>query len=124
MAAGVYAASEGLKTLVIEREAHGGQAQTSSQIENYLGFPHGLSRDDLARRGLEQVRRLGAEVVVARNVEQINSHDLTIQLDGGTSLRTKSIILAIGGTWRKLKADNVEDFVGRGITYGASHLHA
>jgi len=124
LAAGVYAASEGLKTLVVEREAPGGQAQTSSRIENYLGFPHGLSGDDLAHRGLEQVRRLGAELVVARSVEQINSHDLTMQLDGGTVVKTKSIILAIGGTWRKLKADNVEEFVGRGITYGANHLHA
>lgn len=124
LAAGVYAASEGLKTLVVEREAPGGQAQTSSRIENYLGFPHGLSGDDLARRGLEQVRRLGAELVVARSVDQINSDDLTIHLDGGTEVKTKSIILANGGTWRKLKADNVEEFVGRGITYGASHLHA
>jgi thioredoxin reductase (NADPH) len=124
LAAAVYGASEGLRTLVIEREAPGGQAETSSRIENYLGFPTGVSGDELARRALQQALRLGAEVMVTRTVTGINPVTKLITLDGGDSVRARSIILATGVSWRRLSAPGFERLLGKGVFYGASRSEA
>src|SRR4029077_18355387 len=96
LAAAVYGASEGLRTLVIEREAPGGQAGTSSRIENYLGFPNGVSGDELATRALQQARRLGAEILVTRSVAHIDPARREILLDGDEAVPTSTFILATG----------------------------
>lgn len=96
LAAAVYGASEGLRTLVVEREAPGGQAGTSSRIENYLGFPSGVSGDELASRALQQARRLGAEILVTRTITRLDSATHQVHLDGGDVLRAPTIILACG----------------------------
>ena len=107
LAAAVYGASEGLRTLVIEREAPGGQAGTSSRIENYLGFPNGVSGDELASRALQQARRLGAEIVVTRRVESMDPATREVTLDGGERVRAHSVILATGVSWRRLVIDRL-----------------
>jgi thioredoxin reductase (NADPH) len=124
LAAAVYGASEGLRTLVIEREAPGGQAGTSSRIENYLGFPNGVSGDELSSRALQQARRLGAEIVVTRHVEGLDSATREITLDGGERVRAHSIILATGVSWRRLVIDGFDSLIGKGIYYGASRSEA
>lgn len=120
LAAAVYGASEGLTTLIIEREAPGGQAGTSSKIENYRGFPGGVSGDELARRALQQARRLGAENLVTRAVTRIDPGTRQIFLDGGESIRARTIILATGVEWRHLGVDGVDRLIGKGIYYGAA----
>src|SRR5262249_56226434 len=102
LAAAVYGASEGLRTLVIEREAPGGQAGTSSSIENYLGFPSGVSGQELANRALQQARRLGAEILVTRAITRIDAETRQVHLDGGDGLRARTVILARGVAWRQL----------------------
>jgi thioredoxin reductase (NADPH) len=126
LAAAVYGASEGLRTILIEREAPGGQAGTSSRIENYLGFPTGVSGDDLAHRALEQARRFGAEVVVTRNVEALAIDDdcRILTLDGGARVRARAVVLATGVAWRRLDVAGVDRFVGRGVYYGAARTEA
>jgi thioredoxin reductase (NADPH) len=124
LTAAVNAASEGLQTGLIESFAPGGQAGTSTRIENYTGFPFGVSGDELARRALQQAKRLGAEIVVTRRVEGIDPADLTVRLDGGDVLRTRSIILATGVEWRRLEVDSVDRFVGSGVYYGAARSDA
>lgn len=126
LAAAVYGASEGLRTLLVEREATGGQAGTSTRIENYLGFPSGVSGDDLAARAGEQAARLGAEIVVTRGIESIGpsagSHVVT--LDGGRSLTASAVILASGVSYRALQADGLDAFAGVGVFYGAARTEA
>ena len=124
LAAAVYGASEGLKTVVVEREAPGGQAGTSSRIDNYLGFPAGVSGDDLASRALQQARRLGAEILVTRSILRIDPDTRQVHLDGGDVLRAKTIILACGVSWRRLADDGFEQLAGRGVSYGASRSEA
>jgi thioredoxin reductase (NADPH) len=124
LAAGVYGASEGLSSIVIEREAPGGQAGTSSRIENYLGFPSGVSGDELASRALQQARRLGAEILVTRTITKIDAAAHQVHLDGGDVLRARTIILACGVTWRKLDIEGFEQFAGKGISYGAARSEA
>jgi thioredoxin reductase (NADPH) len=124
LTAAVNAASEGLQTGLIESFAPGGQAGTSTRIENYTGFPFGVSGDELARRALQQAKRLGAEIVVTRRVEGIDPADLTVRLDGGDVLRTRSIVLATGVEWRRLEVDSVDRFVGSGVYYGAARSDA
>ena len=124
LAAAVYGASEGLRTLVLEREAPGGQAGTSSRIENYLGFPNGVSGDELASRALQQARRLGAEILVTRSVERIDVAARQIHLDGGDAVHARTIILATGVTWRRLAIDGFDRFIGKGIYYGAARSEA
>lgn len=124
LAATMYGASEGLSTVLIEREAPGGQAGTSSRIENYLGFPTGVSGDELASRALQQAKRLGGEVVVTRRVERIDSHARTVVLDGDEVLHARTIILATGVTWRQLRVDNLDRLVGKGVYYGAARSEA
>jgi thioredoxin reductase (NADPH) len=124
LAAAVYGASEGLRTLVIEREAPGGQAGTSSRIENYLGFPNGVSGDELGSRALQQARRLGAEIVVTRRVEGMDPATREVTLDGGERVRAHSVILATGVSWRRLVIDGFEPLIGKGIYYGAARSEA
>jgi thioredoxin reductase (NADPH) len=128
LAAAVYGASEGLRTVIFEREAPGGQAGTSSRIENYLGFPTGLSGDELGKRAHQQATRFGAEIVVARNVERLEpgapGKPHTIHLDGGASLRAGAVVIATGVTWRKLDVPGLDDFGGRGVYYGAARTEA
>jgi thioredoxin reductase (NADPH) len=124
LAAAVYGASEGLRTIAIEREAPGGQAGTSSRIENYLGFPSGVSGDDLSSRALQQARRLGAEILVTRSITRIDPATHQVHLDGGDVLRTPTIILACGVAWRKLAIDGFDRLAGAGVFYGAARSEA
>ena len=124
LTAAVNSASEGLTTALIESFAPGGQAGTSTRIENYTGFPYGVSGDDLASRALQQAKRLGAEIVVTRRVESIDPAEMTVTLDGGDVIRTRSIILAAGVEWRRLPVDSVDRFVGSGVYYGAARSDA
>jgi thioredoxin reductase (NADPH) len=124
LAAAVYGASEGLRTIVVEREAPGGQAGTSSRIENYLGFPSGVSGDELASRALQQARRLGAEILVTRSITRIDAASRELHLDGGDVLRARTIILACGVTWRQLAIEGFDRLVGKGISYGAARSEA
>ena len=124
LAAAVYGASEGLQTLVVEREAPGGQAGTSSRIENYLGFPSGVSGDELASRALQQARRLGAEILVTRAITRIDPGARAVHLDGGDVVRSRTIILACGVSWRRLDIDGFERLAGKGISYGAVRSEA
>jgi thioredoxin reductase (NADPH) len=124
LAAAVYGASEGLSTVVVEREAPGGQAGTSSRIENYLGFPSGVSGDELASRALQQARRLGAEILVTRSVSRVDVEGRNVHLDGGDLVHARTIILATGVTWRRLAIDGFDRFIGKGIYYGASRSEA
>lgn len=124
LAAAVYGASEGLSALVVEREAPGGQAGTSSRIENYLGFPHGVSGDELASRALQQARRLGAEILVTRNIERIDLDTRCIHMDGGDVVQARSLILATGVSWRRLQIEGFDRLIGKGIYYGAARSEA
>jgi thioredoxin reductase (NADPH) len=124
LAAAVYGASEGLSTLVVECEAPGGQAETSSRIENYLGFPSGISGDELASRALRQARRLGAEILITRKTCAIDPVTRTVTLDGGDEVRARTIILAIGVNWRRIALEGFERLIGKGIYYGAARSEA
>ncbi|MFN8422114.1 MAG: FAD-dependent oxidoreductase [Anaerolineae bacterium] len=124
LAAAVYGASEGLRTIVVEREAPGGQAGTSTRIENYLGFPTGVSGDELAQRALQQARRLGAEILVTRDVVGIDTDTRTVLLDGGETLRAATIILATGVSWRRLPIEGFDRLLGKGVYYGAARSDA
>jgi thioredoxin reductase (NADPH) len=124
LAAAVYGASEGLQTIVVEREAPGGQAGTSSRIENYLGFPSGVSGDELASRALQQGRRLGAEILVTRSIVRIDAATRHVHLDGGDVLRARTIILACGVSWRRLSTEGFDRLAGKGIFYGAARSEA
>src|ERR687894_3066633 len=124
LAAAVYGASEGLSTIIIEREAPGGQAGTSSRIENYLGFPSGVSGDELASRALQQARRLGAEILVTRDVTRIDAPARQVPLDGGDVLTGQTITLACGVSWRHLPIEGFDRLVGSGVSYGAARSEA
>jgi thioredoxin reductase (NADPH) len=119
LAAAVYGASEGLQTIVVEREAPGGQAGTSSRIENYLGFPGGVPGEELTSRALRQARKFNAEILVTRSIERIDAERRQVHLDGGDVLRARSIILACGVSWRRLAIEGFDRFAGNGIFYGA-----
>lgn len=126
LAASVYGASEGLKTLLVERLSPGGQAGTSSRIENYLGFPNGLSGSDLTRRAITQATRLGAEVLLPRSVREICQKDgyKKVMLDNGEEINTHAIVITTGVDYRKLETRGVPDFTGAGIYYGAAMTEA
>ncbi len=124
LAAAVYGASEGLRTLVVEREAPGGQAETSSRIENYLGFPTGVSGEELSRRALQQASRLGAEIMVTRTAVGLDPQSKLVTLDGGEPVRARSIILATGVSWRRVATEGFDRLLGKGVYYGASRSEA
>jgi thioredoxin reductase (NADPH) len=122
LACALYCSTEGLKTVLIEREAPGGQAGLSSRIENYLGFPSGLSGADLARRGVAQVRRFGTELVApARAVKlEVDGDYRVVTLDNGRRLTAHSVVIATGVQWRRLGVPGLEDLTGAGVYYGAA----
>jgi thioredoxin reductase (NADPH) len=126
LAAAVYGASEGLKTIMVEREAPGGQAGQSSRIENYLGFPAGLSGSDLTRRATDQARRLGAELLTLQDAAGLNVEGAgrIVELTGGGSLSTSSVIVASGVSYRQLDAPGFAELTGQGIYYGAALTEA
>ena len=126
LAAAVYGASEGLRTAVLERHAPGGQAGMSSRIENYLGFPSGLSGDDLARRALTQAQRFGAELLLTHEVVGLNVHEgsVGVRLSDGSEVGALSLIVASGVTYRRLDVPGVETLTGRGVYYGAAAVDA
>jgi len=126
LAAGVYGGSEGLKTLLVEKRAPGGQAGTSSRIENYLGFPTGLSGADLSRRAITQATRFGVEFLAPQEVVDIRIQDgyKIITLADGSEVNTMSIIITTGVDYRKLPAKGIENFTGAGIYYGAASTEA
>jgi thioredoxin reductase (NADPH) len=126
LAAAVYAASEGLNVLVLETNAPGGQAGLSSRIENYLGFPTGISGRELAGRAFVQAQKFGAKIIVARTASaiQCEREPFEIKLESGSRVRGRSIILANGVTYRTLNLHNREKFEGAGIYYAATSLEA
>jgi thioredoxin reductase (NADPH) len=126
LAASVYGASEGLKTLLIERKSPGGQAGTSSRIENYLGFPTGLSGSDLTRRALTQASRFGTEFLTPQSVKEITFKDgyKMITMDDDTTVTTRAIVITTGVDYRKLDTPGISSFTGAGVYYGAATTEA
>jgi thioredoxin reductase (NADPH) len=126
LAASVYGSSEGLKTLLIEKKAPGGQAGTSSRIENYLGFPAGLSGADLTRRAITQSARFGTDFLSPQAVKEIKLKDnyKTIILDDGTEVITKAVVITTGVDYRQLNTPGIDKFTGAGIYYGAAMTEA
>ncbi len=126
LAAAVYAASEGLSTVVIEGVAPGGQAGTSSKIENYLGFPTGVTGQGLANRALSQAQKFGTRFLVSRHVTSINQVDGIhhVKLAGGATVRSRAVVIATGAAYRKLSLENYERFEGQGIQYAATPMEA
>ncbi len=126
LAAAVYGASEGLKTLMIEREAPGGQAGTSSLIENYLGFPKGVSGSQLAQLAVEQAEKFNVEILAPQEVVGMRVQDpyRILTLKDGTEIKAYSVVLATGVTWRKLNLPGMENLTGAGVYYGAAITEA
>ncbi|WP_103668845.1 FAD-dependent oxidoreductase [Pseudanabaena sp. BC1403] len=126
LAAAVYGASEGLRTVMIEKEAPGGQAGTSSRIENYLGFPVGLSGSDLARRGVTQAKRFGVEILTPLEATgiRIENNYRIITLSNGSEISCHALILAMGVAWRRLDVKGIDQFTGSGVYYGAAQTEA
>jgi len=126
LAAAVYGASEGLKTVVVERDAPGGQAGLSSRIENYLGFPSGLSGTDLARRAVAQARRFGTEILAPQEVTNVRSEGpyRIVTLADGSELSCHAMMIATGVQWRKLNVPGMERLQGAGVYYGAGSTEA
>jgi thioredoxin reductase (NADPH) len=126
LAAAVYGASEGLEVLLIERSAIGGQAACSSRIENYPGFPTGISGDDLGARAFKQAVHFGADIVITREVQQILpfAGGYCLEMDDGMKVQTRSIVLATGVQWRKLDVPGLKPLIGRGVLYGAARAEA
>jgi len=126
LAAAVYGASEGLRTVMVEREAPGGQAGQSSRIENYLGFPAGLSGSDLARRATDQARRLGAELLTIKDATalRVEGAGRIVELSGGGALSASCVIVASGVSYRQLDAPGFTACTGSGIYYGAALTEA
>lgn len=126
LSAAVYAASEGLDVLVIEQVAPGGQAGSSSRIENYLGFPMGLSGEELAARALTQAEKFGAQVMIAREASKLSCGRRihTLNLDDGTCVAARTVVLATGAAYRRLAIDNLRQFEGEGVYYAATHMEA
>jgi thioredoxin reductase (NADPH) len=126
LAASVYAASEGLRTLVIEKSAPGGQAGSSSRIENYLGFPIGISGQELATRSIAQAQKFGAQIIVAQSVVHIDTsrQPFKVILESGLKFSTRAIVIATGAQYARLPVEDAETFAGRGVYYNATHMEA
>jgi thioredoxin reductase (NADPH) len=126
LAAAVYAASEGLRVVAIESVAPGGQAGTTSMIENYLGFPQGISGGELATRAAAQARRFGAEVLLARRLSDItrDGRGYVAGLSDGATVRSRSMLLASGVDWRRLDVPGIDELLGSGVYYGAGPSEA
>ncbi|HET7062299.1 MAG TPA: NAD(P)/FAD-dependent oxidoreductase [Nitrosospira sp.] len=123
MAAAVYGASEGLNTLVLEQTAPGGQAGGTSKIENYLGFPTGVSGEELADRAVLQARRFGAEISTPSRVTTLEFDEAypVLHLDNGERVFARCLLIATGADYRKLDVENREKFDGAGVYYSATH---
>jgi thioredoxin reductase (NADPH) len=126
LAAAVYGASEGLDVLVLESDSPGGQAGTSSKIENYLGFPTGISGQELAGRAYTQAQKFGAQVLIAKNAKGLacDRRPYAVEIDNGERVAARTIIIATGAQYRKLQLENLSHFEGAGVYYGATHLEA
>ena len=126
LAAAVYAASEGLDALVVETKAPGGQAGTSSKIENYLGFPMGVSGQELTNRATAQAQKFGAKMMIASSVTRVNcgQQPYQVQLDDGRTISAKTIIIASGAQYNKPRIDNLAKFESLGVYYGATFLES
>jgi thioredoxin reductase (NADPH) len=126
LAAAVYAASEGLDVLVIEAESPGGQAGSSSKIENYLGFPMGISGQELAGRASAQAQKFGAKMLIANDVTKLNCERRPYELsvDCGQTIRARTVVIASGAQYNKPKIDNLKEFEGQGVYYGATYIEA
>src|ERR1039458_3928891 len=126
LAAAVYGASEGLNVLVLEKDAPGGQAGSSSRIENYLGFPMGISGQELSNRAFIQAEKFGAHITIARSAKGLKTSQppYTVELDGGGSARGRTVIIAAGSRYRRLNLPNLSKFEGVGVYYGATHVEA
>jgi thioredoxin reductase (NADPH) len=126
LAAAVYGASEGLRTVLVEREAPGGQAGQSSRIENYLGFPAGVSGSELARRATTQARRFGAEIIAVQDACCLEARGTArvVRLAGGDELTAHSVVVATGVAYRRLSAPGLDKLTGRGVYYGAALAEA
>jgi thioredoxin reductase (NADPH) len=126
LAAAVYAASEGLDVLVLESNAPGGQAGSSSKIENYLGFPTGISGQDLAARAYTQAQKFGAQLIIAQAATRLacERKPYAIEIDNGPSVRARAIIIATGAEYRRLPLENLSQFEGAGVYYGATFVEA
>jgi len=126
LAAGVYGASEGLRTVIVEREAPGGQAGLSARIENYLGFPSGLSGNDLARRAVAQAARFGAEILAPQEVVALRTKDhyRIVQLADGSEISSQALLIATGVQWRTLSVPGMDRLTGAGVYYGAGSTEA
>ena len=126
LAAAVYGASEGLDVLVVESNAPGGQAGSSSKIENYLGFPTGISGQELAARAYAQAQKFGAQLIVAKGAKKLgcDRKPYTIEIDEGPAVPARAIIIATGAEYRKLALDNLSQFEGAGIYYGATFVES
>jgi thioredoxin reductase (NADPH) len=125
LAAAVYAASEGLNVLMIETTAPGGQAGSSSKIENYLGFPTGISGQNLAGRAYAQAQKFGAKLIIARSAVRLSGkRPYKIEIDDGHSVAGRTVVIATGAQYRKLPLKNLDDFEGMGIYFGATFIEA
>lgn len=126
LAAAVYGGSEGLNTVLIEKRAPGGQAGTSSRIENYLGFPKGLSGSELSRRAITQATRFGIEFLSPQEVSDISSHDTykIVKLGDGSEINARTVIITTGVNYRTHPAKGIDDFTGAGVYYGAATTEA
>ena len=126
LAAAVYGASEGLRTLVVERETPGGQAGMSARIENYFGFPGGLTGGEMAERAMQQAAHFGVEVVATRDATglRVEGPYRVVVLEDGTELYCHTVLLALGVSWRILEAPGCRDLIGRGVYYGAASAEA
>ena len=126
LSAAVYAASEGLNVLVLEANAPGGQAGSSSKIENYLGFPTGISGQALAGRAFSQAEKFGADVAIARAAEQLDcsGNPFVIRMSNGESVRTRTVVIASGAQYRRVAVPDLEKFENAGVYYGATRVEA
>jgi thioredoxin reductase (NADPH) len=126
LAAAVYAASEGLDVLVLESSAPGGQAGASSKIENYLGFPTGISGQDLASRAYTQAQKFGAQVMIAKGARKLacDRKPYAIEIDDGSRVPARTVVIATGAAYRKLTVPNLSQFEGAGVYYGATFMEA
>jgi thioredoxin reductase (NADPH) len=126
LAAAVYGASEGLDVLVLEADAPGGQAGSSSKIENYLGFPTGISGNELAARAYTQAQKFGAQVMIAKGAQRLacDRQPYAVEIDGGARVRARTVIIATGAEYRRVPLQNLQRFEGAGIYYGATFIEA
>ena len=126
LAAAVYAASEGLDALVVESDSPGGQAGSSSKIENYLGFPTGVSGQELASRAISQAQKFGAKMMVAHKVVELrcDHRPYEVVLDNGSALAAHAVVISTGAQYTKLPLDNLKDFEGQGVYYGATYIES